>query len=42
MAYLLKLNEYLDIDDFITETSDRDGEAKAKADAANNKATRRR
>lgn len=41
MAYLLKLNEYLDIDDFITETSERDSEAKAKAEATANKARRR-
>lgn len=42
MEYLLKLNEYLDIDDYITETSDRDNEARDKAAVAANKASRRR
>ena len=38
MAYLLKLNEYLDVEDFISEVERRDSDAKAKAEAQ----TRRR
>lgn len=34
MAYLLKLNEYLDVEDFINEVHERDMEITAKADAA--------
>ena len=37
MTYLLKLNEYLDVEEFINEVSERDHEAKAKADAAANR-----
>ena len=37
MAYLLKLNEYLDVEEFINEVSERDHEAKVKADAAANR-----
>lgn len=41
MAYLLKLNEYLDVEDFISDVNERDQDAKAKADAATQKASRR-
>ena len=41
MAYLLKLNEYLDVEEFISDVNERDQEAKAKADAAVQRAQRR-
>lgn len=31
MAYLLKLNEYLDIEEFITDVNEREEELKAKS-----------
>ncbi len=31
MAYLLKLNEYLDIEEFVTDVNDREEQSKAKA-----------
>lgn len=38
MAYLLKLNEYLDVEDFISDVNEREQESKAKADAVANRA----
>ncbi|QEQ94909.1 hypothetical protein pEaSNUABM56_00110 [Erwinia phage pEa_SNUABM_56] len=38
MAYLLKLNEYLDVEEFINDVNERDQEATAKAQAAANRA----
>lgn len=37
MEYLLKLNEYLDVEDFVTDVHERDMEAAAKAEQAANK-----
>lgn len=42
MAYLLKLNEYLDVEEFITEVERRDSEGKAKAEQAAAAAKRKR
>jgi hypothetical protein len=42
MAYLLKLNEYLDITEFVEEVYDREEEIKAKQEAAAAKAKARR
>lgn len=33
MAYLLKLNEYLDVEEFITDTDHKDQEARRKTEA---------
>lgn len=40
MAYLLKLNEYLDVEEFISDVNEREEESKAKAAQATSKSRR--
>lgn len=42
MAYLLKLNEYLDVQDFISDVNDKEETAKANSSRAGNKNRGRR
>ena len=41
MAYLLKLNEYLDVEEFITDVHERDLDSKNKAVQAANRGKKR-